>query len=665
MAHRHEEEQEDGVLENGDMAEKTGGSLGISPYEATSWAFRRLISAGKKAPALPQKALILISGLGKSGKTHQLETKIGFVQKKLKRLHYKIGEIGISYSGEGNVLETEPVKELIAEVREKEAKIDGMRAQIVEIKKQKEKKKKKKKRKAVKKAPVAIGEEAMDKKHIDALKTAIDDAVLSGEFESSSEMEIFQKVANDLLDDEIEVQILAVAELGKMGKGAAVPILLEASESINSDLVSEIVNSLISLGDLQALPLFRKRASDPGYRVRIGCLRGLYKLSDQEDDVPVLTEALRDEHPEVRRTAATFLGWKDSVAAAPPLTQCLRDEDRRVRKAVVSALAHLKDESSILPLIRVLEDEDVEIRRKALQTIQTISGNDDLSFDVDADAPALAAAASQMRDWWEKERLDRVHEDRPDAESIETGTTETETDIEDIPIPVVDGEAPEEADPKTEDIDDASGIDEDIVPEDEPDAFETPEQDDGDATPEQDDGDATPEEETASEDTEDETFQEEDASGIDEDIAPDDEPRDEPDAFETPEQDDGDATPEEDTASEDTEDETAQEEDASGIDEDIAPDDEPRDETDAFETPEQDDGDATPEEDTASEDTEDETEDEPVEETVEREDHQYREWQLSGMVKAKLLSICHDLDIEADENMLRSELIALVLEKKE
>ena len=649
MAHRHEEEQEDGVLENGDMAEKTGGSLGISPYEATSWAFRRLISAGKKAPAIPRKALILISGLGKSGKTHRLEAKIGFTEKKLKRLHYKIGEIGISYSGEGNVLETEPVKELIAEVRENEAKIDDMRAQIVEIKKQKEKEKMK--RKEVKKAPVAIGEETMDKKHIDALKTAIDDAVLSGEFESSSEMEIFQKVAHDLLDDEIEVRILAVAELGKMGKGAAVPILLEASKSINSDLVSEIVNSLISLGDLRALPLFRKRASDPGYRVRIGCLRGLYKLSDQEDDIPVLTEALRDEHPEVRRTAATFLGWKDSVEAAPPLTQCLRDEDRRVRKAVVSALAHLKDESSILPLIRALEDEDVEIRKKTLQTIQTISGNDDLSFDVDADAPALAAAANQMRDWWEKERLDRVHEDMPDAESIETGTTEVETDTEDIPIPVVDDEAPEEADPKTEDIDDASGIDEDIAPEDEPrdetDAFETPEQDDV-AT--------TPEEETAFEETEDETVQEEDVSGIDEDIAPDDEPRDETDAFETPEQDDVAATPEEET-----EGETVQEEDVSGIDEDIAPDDEPRDETDALEAPEQDDVTTTPEEETAFEETEDET----VEETVEREDHQYREWQLNGMVKAKLLSICHDLDIEADENMLRSELIALVLGGKE
>ena len=77
MAHRDEEEQKDGVLENGNVTAETGGVSSISAYEITSWAFRKLISAGKKAPAIPRKAQSLISGLGKSGKTHRLNTKIG------------------------------------------------------------------------------------------------------------------------------------------------------------------------------------------------------------------------------------------------------------------------------------------------------------------------------------------------------------------------------------------------------------------------------------------------------------------------------------------------------------------------------------------------------------------------------------------------------------
>ena len=582
MAHRDEEEQKDGVLENGNVTVKTGGVSRISAYEVTSWAFRKLISAGKKAPSIPRKAQSLISGLGKSGKTHRLNTKIAHVETKIRRLHYKIGKAGISYSGEGNVLETEPVKALIAEVREKEARIEEMKARIIETKKEK------KKKRAVRKKSVAIREETIDKRDIDTIAAAIDDAVLFGEFGTSSEKEIFQKIAGDLLDSEIEVRILAVAELGKMGKEAAVPVLLEASKSNNGDLVSEIINSLISLGDLRAIPLFRERASDPGYRVRIGCLRGLYKLADYEDDIPVLTEALRDDHPEVRRTAATFLGWKDRVEAAPALTQCLRDEDRRVRKAAVSALAHLKDEASVLPLIRVLADEEVELRKKALQTIRMISGNDEITFDVYADESAMAAAVDDMRNWWEQERLERVYEGRTDVELIKTEMMEAETTIEDVPPPVEETEAsdgaemplPEDIDIKTEDVYDGSALGEDTVSEEK--------------------------------------------SG------------DEADALEALKQKDVGTASEEQPSFDESVNESVEE----IIGEDAVSEEKTEDASDAAEG---------------------ET---PVDEADE-EDRQYREEQLKRMVKAELLSICHDLGIDADESLLKSDLIALVLDGKE
>jgi|APSaa5957512622_1039677.scaffolds.fasta_scaffold25134_2 hypothetical protein len=596
MAHRHEEEQKDGVLEKGDVAAKTEGVSKISAYEVTAWAFRKLVSVGKKAPVIPKKTLNLVSGIGKSGKVHRLDTKIGYAEKKLRRLHYKIGKIGISYSGEGDVLETEPVKTLIVEVRENEAKIEKMKAQIIEIKKQKEEKKKR----AVKRGPVAVHEETMDKRDMDAITAAIDDTALFGEFSTSSEKEIFQKVANDLLDSEIEVRILAVAELGKMGKEAAVPVLLESAKSNNRDLVSEIINSLISLGDLRAIPLFREKASDPGYRVRIGCLRGLYKLGDYEDDLPVLTEALRDDHPEVRRTAATFLGWKDRVEAAPALTQSLRDEDRRVRKAAVSALAHLRDESSVLPLIRVLADEELEIRKKALETIRMISGNDAITFDVFADASAMAAAVDDMRNWWEQERLERVYEDKTDVASIETDMMEAETTVEDTPPPVEDKETfhdaempvPEEADIMVEDVYDESGLGEDTVSEED--------------------------------------------SG------------DESDVLEALEPEEVKVTSEGQTAFEESVIESVEE----IVGKNAASEEQTEDVSDTSEEDVQEELETAAEEET------------PVDETGE-EDHQYREWELKRMVKAELLSICGDLGIDADENLLKSDLIALVLDGKE
>jgi HEAT repeat protein len=240
-----------------------------------------------------------------------------------------------------------------------------------------------------------------------AIAAAIQESLRHGVFETMSERAIFDKVANDLLDSEMEIKILAATELGKMGNEAAVPLLCEVAGFDQPSLTSEVINSLINLGDSRAIPLFKDKVNDPKYRVRIGCLRGLYKLGSDQEARPFLVEALGDEHPEVRRTAATFIGWKDYAEAAPALAESLRDEDDRVRKAAISSLANIKDESSVLPLIKVLGDRDPEVREKALDAIKIMSGKD-LSFDIHASGDALAEAIEAVRDWWQKERLNKV-----------------------------------------------------------------------------------------------------------------------------------------------------------------------------------------------------------------------------------------------------------------
>jgi hypothetical protein len=217
----------------------------------------------------------------------------------------------------------------------------------------------------------------------------------------------------------MEIKTLAAAELGKMGNRAAVPILIEAARFDNPDLTSEVINSLISIGATEAVALFKEKVNDPKYRVRIGCLRGLFKLAGDDEAIPLLTDALRDEHPEVRRSAATFLGWKDRTDAVPALVQCLSDDDARVRKAAVSALANIKDDSSVPPLLRVLGDKDLEIREKALEAIKLISG-EEFAFDVKASGNELNKAINDLRNWWQEKRLgelDVTETKAPEAEA--------------------------------------------------------------------------------------------------------------------------------------------------------------------------------------------------------------------------------------------------------
>jgi len=159
--------------------------------------------------------------------------------------------------------------------------------------------------------------------------------------------------------------------------------------------------------------------------VRIGCLRGLYKLADNEDSMPLLIEALRDGHPEVRRTALTFIGWKDYTGAVPSVIQCLRDGEPRVRRAAVSTLANLKDSAAVPHLINVLGDKDIEVREKALEALKVISG-EDISFDIHASRSALIEAINSFKDWWQKERLgnDKLTATEPTVD-VEVPTDET------------------------------------------------------------------------------------------------------------------------------------------------------------------------------------------------------------------------------------------------
>ncbi len=482
MEHQQEIDRRHGALGGVATAINAVGSAAVYAYDKTAEAFKGLKYVAKKARIIPRKTLGLATGhgVGKSGEIRRIEEKIESYQKKIRRLYYEIGKEGATHSGDEIALKTEPVKKLIGDVREKEKEIERLKSRIVEIREQKKMEVLRKKQLKTSEAMAGKLDDERNIKVGKMVESAISKAVKHGEFETRSEMEVFDKVANDLLDSEMEVRILATAELGKIANEAAVPILMEASKFDNADLTSEILNSLITIGDSKAIPLFREKVTDPSYRVRIGCLRGLYKLSDDQD-APLLRGALQDAHPEVRRTAATFIGWKDNAEAVPSLVQCLRDEDSRVRKAAVSALANLKDESSVLPLIKVLADKELEIREKALETIKVISGDETIAFDVHASGIALKEAVGDMRDWWEKERLGRVDvtgadvemeeadmlaaeiaaaEEQDPEKALESGTAEevvaetavSQEVVEEIPKEVVEGVAEEVIEEAAEEV---------------------------------------------------------------------------------------------------------------------------------------------------------------------------------------------------------------------
>lgn len=431
MVHESQAENKvSGVLGGVAKFLNAGGRFMVKTYDVSAdvvgktaeVAEKAVGAVGSKSPEVFGKAKDMLAGgfgkLFRSNEKQELRTKVNEYEEKIKKLYYEIGKEGSS----AEKLESEKVSELIGKVRDYEQEIYRLNARITEMNEMDALRREEAKKEKVKPAGKKL--KVFDEQVEAAVRTAIEKAVKHGPFDSESQKEIFKKIANDLLDEEMEVRILAAAELGKMCIKPAVDVLIEAVNFDNVYLTAEIINSLTNIGDSRTLSMCKEMVKNPNHRVRISSLRGLYKMGADTEIASYLIEALNDEHPEVRRTATTFLGWKDIADSIPGLIQTLQDKDESVRKSAVTALMNIKDASSVLPLMRVLSDENGDIRQKALEALRAVTG-EEISFDVRLQGRELRDAVNALKEWWQNERIARIEAAPEELMTSEAATTDS------------------------------------------------------------------------------------------------------------------------------------------------------------------------------------------------------------------------------------------------
>lgn len=371
-------------------------------------------------PSLPSLPKGLFSG-GVSkiwgGEKAKVKVSIAKARQRIDKLYFEIGKQGAKLFGVEDITDHESVKDLVNEVKSCEGQIQRWEQRLKDIdREQAEARRKRIQREAV-------GEEADTEEIKNSIRDSIDKAMKTARFDNSSEKAIFDKVTHDLLDDDVEIRLLAAAELGKIAKPDSSPVLKEALAYRNVYLTSEIINALININDQSCLPIFKANVKDDNYRVRLGSLRGIYKLGGA-DSVPYLTDGLKDEHTEVRKSAATFLGWVGLKDAAPALIQALKDSDQEVKKAAAMSLSILRDPSSVMPLIRVLKESSIEVREKVVHAVERITGKA-VEFKIDASGEELKKNIETLKAWWQKNKMADVEEALEGAE-VEAETAEEE-----------------------------------------------------------------------------------------------------------------------------------------------------------------------------------------------------------------------------------------------
>jgi HEAT repeat protein len=155
-------------------------------------------------------------------------------------------------------------------------------------------------------------------------------------------------------------------------KEAIVPLigLIEFEE--NEELLERSVDALVAIGD-QELEAIHRALSMESLRIKTILLEVLGRIG-KEASVPILLQALEDSHEEVRVAAAKALGQIRSSVAVDPLIRRLRDSFGHIRRAAASSLGAMGDPRALIPLVEILKDPYPDVRMAASEAIVKIQG---------------------------------------------------------------------------------------------------------------------------------------------------------------------------------------------------------------------------------------------------------------------------------------------------
>ncbi len=122
--------------------------------------------------------------------------------------------------------------------------------------------------------------------------------------------------------------------------------------------------------------------NDPDWHRRISAIQ---ELKASEETIPLLTKALRDESPQVRRLAAAALGTTGSIEAIPALCEAvLNDKHVGVRRTAGDALSDIGEPLAQPAMCMALADANKLVRWRAARFLFDIGDDEALTYLIEA-----------------------------------------------------------------------------------------------------------------------------------------------------------------------------------------------------------------------------------------------------------------------------------------
>jgi HEAT repeat protein len=207
----------------------------------------------------------------------------------------------------------------------------------------------------------------------------------------------FTDTNDKIIDPYVTVRPEVIAALGKVARGggspdaranaaralgilrgrAAIPDLLEAAHSRNSEVIYESLIALQKIRDESAGPKVEFLLHDLDSKVQAAALDTVGVLRDMAA-VPAVTDVLnRARDMKVKREALTALAMLPDQASRPVYQQYLHDKDDKMRAAAAEGFARLRTASDLPMLEQAWKDEQKPQPRLSLAFAMVMLGRRD------------------------------------------------------------------------------------------------------------------------------------------------------------------------------------------------------------------------------------------------------------------------------------------------
>ncbi len=159
---------------------------------------------------------------------------------------------------------------------------------------------------------------------------------------SEYSLEILVPLIKGLQHEDKDVRILTANTLGRIRAREVVPMLIEALDDDNTNVVYNVVECLGDIADRRAVPPLMTLLTDhPDDWVHVATLEALGKIGDQRA-VELLLSLVKDEL--VVDPLINALGVLGDSRAIPLLSSYLKDKDRDIRELAIKALVSIWDD---------------------------------------------------------------------------------------------------------------------------------------------------------------------------------------------------------------------------------------------------------------------------------------------------------------------------------